>query len=44
MERALDQGSTLPGAALTGCVTLGKSLCLPESLLPLVEGDCIGLC
>lgn len=30
MERALDQGSVLPGAALTGCVALGKSLCLSE--------------
>lgn len=46
MEHALDQGLTLPGAALTGCVGLGKSLCPSQSLFPHLlhrEGDCKGL-
>ena len=43
----VDRGSVLPGAALTGCVALNKSLCLSESPFPRGmhrKGDCKGLC
>lgn len=46
MEHALNQGSFLPRALLTGCVALGKSLCLSESPFSLqlhTKGESRGL-